>query len=605
MYSEMESASLVDTMDNAENEPSGTVVNVNLRSSLMSNMSSLRDSTFSAGSNNVTKSIATRAGNFTDHYELLEDKALHKSRWASVYLCRHKKATRQQRIVKIIKETCSYCHEYEMLRQLDHPALPVVYELFQSSSDEKKEEHEFYMVMRHYQGESLQHASQKSCLMSEVDAARIIFELLSCLNYLHHQQLVHCAVRPENILLRLPHRNNRTLQGITLLDFTYSFPMEAKKMNYIRGNYQGHDICYLAPEILQEIPAYDHKCDIWACGVLLYRVLSDTLPFVLRPDDDSEDIIRNRILKGELLFPDDPWATISHAAKDLVRSLLTQDSNKRFSAAMALQHLWLTEHRNHVLKALDPSTISRAPDSLNILGNVRKYPTAILALGQQHTKQKQPLDLTTDHTHDDPNTTHHAAVFKLRQAIAIVMVTRLLPEDETHKIDRIFHAIDTNHNGQIDPRELRAGYYHAFRRMMPEFDLLQIFQQFHHHHHHLDAVSTGHGDLLTTAANNKNNNNNIVLNYSEFKCAAVDEQTLMTEERLQEVFDLLDKYSKRSIGVMELSDAFPYEYQSHLGMEDFIAIVDQVDSTGKGGINFEDFYRMMMLQPLHDDAATA
>ena len=607
------------TIELDDGEEGTTVINVNLRESLMTNMSSFRDSTSSTLLSSSTMTIATRAGNFADHYEL--EKTLHQSKWSSVHLCRHKE-THQSRIVKIVRETCSYCHEYEMLRQLDHPSLPVLYELFQLDQT-----HEFYMVMRRYEGESLQQ-SLRNNQMSEVDASQIFFQLLCCLNYLHHQQLVHCAIRPENIFLRFVQDHHHRYHGITLLDFTNSFPLlGSTKMNYIRGVYQDHDIVYLAPEILQEIPAYDEKCDIWACGVILYQLLSDTVPFVQNPDD-TEDVIRQRILSGQVSFPDESWATVSLAAKDLVRHLLAPKSEQRITAAQALQHVWLAEQRKRILSVLDPSFHVEA---LKVMGNVRNYPTAVtLRQQQQHQQHQKQHQKQSEHPQQqllDPRTTtdQHAttsshAVYKLRQAIAIVMAARLLSEDDTYRNDRIFHAMDTNHNGQIDPKELRAGYYHAFRRMLPGFETVALFQQFRCHNNDsfqgdtttTAAATTTSGShpaavaTTTTASDDTDHHHDdhiifhrhgTVLHYSEFKCAAVEESTLMTEENLQHMFDMLDKYSKKSIGVMELSDAFPYEYQSHLNMEDFITIVDQVDSTGKGGIVYEDFYRMMTFQP--------
>lgn len=38
-------------------------------------------------------------------------------------------------------------------------------------------------------------------------------------------------------------------------------------------------ICYAAPEIIKKNKAYDHKIDMWSCGVVLYTMLSGIMPF--------------------------------------------------------------------------------------------------------------------------------------------------------------------------------------------------------------------------------------------------------------------------------------------------------------------------------------
>jgi serine/threonine protein kinase len=85
---------------------------------------------------------------------------------------------------------------------------------------------------------------------------------------------------------------------------------------------------YIAPEILQQRP-YDHRCDYWSLGVVLYLLLSGSLPF------EHHDHIEcfAMIMKGKFSMKSETWTEhISDEAKSLIEGLLVVDPNMRFNA---------------------------------------------------------------------------------------------------------------------------------------------------------------------------------------------------------------------------------------------------------------------------------
>jgi calcium/calmodulin-dependent protein kinase I len=70
---------------------------------------------------------------------------------------------------------------------------------------------------------------------------------------------------------------------------------------------------YCAPEILNKKP-YDHACDFWSIGVLMYILLTGFVPFY--DDDDVE--LANDIKAGEYKTNVPEWQGLSDSSKHLL-----------------------------------------------------------------------------------------------------------------------------------------------------------------------------------------------------------------------------------------------------------------------------------------------
>ena len=143
--------------------------------------------------------------------------------------------------------------------------------------------------------------------------ARVVMkQVLSCVSYLHSNNVVHRDIKPENILLE----HDRKLDHVILADFGTAMS-GTNKIQGKRGT-----IAFMAPEVYNEEASYDEKCDVWSCGVMLYLLLTGRLPF----DADDEKEVRHLInkesshaheVKRSKLYKDIP-----EGAKDLVSRML-------------------------------------------------------------------------------------------------------------------------------------------------------------------------------------------------------------------------------------------------------------------------------------------
>lgn len=113
---------------------------------------------------------------------------------------------------------------------------------------------------------------------------------------------------------------------------------------------------YIAPEIVKNTGYDGQLADIWACGVILYFMLTGRRPF----DDDSVHKLLDKIIVGDFKFPqvntvlgiskqnstgggdnEAPRNNISEDAKDLVKRILNPNPRKRFTIEQIMMHPWM------------------------------------------------------------------------------------------------------------------------------------------------------------------------------------------------------------------------------------------------------------------------
>lgn len=190
-----------------------------------------------------------------------------------------------------------------------------MYEVFE---DDKR----LYIVTEICKGGELYEDVMSKGKISERNAAVLLKQLLWCLNYLHKKNIVHRDLKPENILLEA----KKDYDQMKIIDFgTATYIKPGQILNEKLGTPY-----YIAPEVLQK--AYTNKCDIWACGVILYLVLSGVPPFNGITDYD----IMTKIKIGKFTFLDPIWETISDECKSFIEKLLTYNYEKRPTAEEAL-----------------------------------------------------------------------------------------------------------------------------------------------------------------------------------------------------------------------------------------------------------------------------
>ncbi|MEQ2250250.1 Serine/threonine-protein kinase D1, partial [Ilyodon furcidens] len=120
--------------------------------------------------------------------------------------------------------------------------------------------------------------------------------ILVALRNLHFKNIVHCDLKPENVLLA----SADSFPQVKLCDFGFARIIGEKSF---RRSVVGTP-AYLAPEVLRN-KGYNRSLDMWSVGVIIYVSLSGTFPF--NEDEDINDQIQN----AAFMYPPHPWKKIS------------------------------------------------------------------------------------------------------------------------------------------------------------------------------------------------------------------------------------------------------------------------------------------------------
>ena len=212
-------------------------------------------------------------------------------------------------------------HEVNIMRNLKHNLIIRIFETIETPQY-------ILIIMENISGGDLLSFVKKRTKLSEKTAKFIFRQLITALKHIHAHNIVHRDIKLDNILIDL---NN----NIKLCDFGVS--------KQIHKGMLLKDKCgtpaYIAPEILSNDNGYEGPpVDMWSSGVVLYAMLSGTVPF--KPANLKE--LNKIMMKGE--YP--PIQDISKEATHLISGLLELDPKRRFTIDKVMNHPWLVSEKN-------------------------------------------------------------------------------------------------------------------------------------------------------------------------------------------------------------------------------------------------------------------
>lgn len=204
--------------------------------------------------------------------------------------------------------------EIEIMRLFMHPHIIRLYEVIDTPTD-------IFCVMEYVPGGELYEHILSKGRLDEGEARRMFQEIVSGVEYCHTHMVVHRDLKPENLLID-------DANHVKLADFGLSANM--------RDGYFLKTSCgspnYAAPEVVSGNQYSGPEVDVWSCGVILYVILTASLPF---DDEHIRDLFRK--IKGAIYtIP----SFVSPGARDLMTKMLVVDPVKRITIPEVRAHPW-------------------------------------------------------------------------------------------------------------------------------------------------------------------------------------------------------------------------------------------------------------------------
>ncbi|XP_013872591.1 calcium/calmodulin-dependent protein kinase 1Db [Austrofundulus limnaeus] len=218
------------------------------------------------------------------------------------------------------KET-SIENEIAVLRKIKHENIVALEDIYESSNH-------LYLIMQLVSGGELFDRIVEKGFYTEMDASRLIRQVLDAVNYLHSMGIVHRDLKPENLLYFSSDDDSK----IMISDFGLSKMEGTGGVMATACGTPG----YVAPEVLAQKP-YSKAVDCWSIGVIAYILLCGYPPFY----DENDSKLFEQILKADYEFDAPYWDDISDSAKDFISCLMEKDPEKRFTCDQSLEHPWI------------------------------------------------------------------------------------------------------------------------------------------------------------------------------------------------------------------------------------------------------------------------
>lgn len=227
---------------------------------------------------------------------------------------------------KITNDPQRVMNEVNIMKGLDHPCVIKMHDIVNKPDC-------VFMVLEFMEGGDLLHRIIDNTNLSEQTSKLFFLQLCHAVKYLHGKDITHRDLKPDNILLL----NNDEETLLKVSDFGLSkFVQKDSVLRTLCGT-----PLYVAPEVLLTggRGSYTRKVDIWSLGVVLYTMLSGSLPF----SDEYGSPATEQIKRGRFKFGRRVWTTISSQAKKLIYDMLTVDPNSRPSIDEVLNSSWLRD----------------------------------------------------------------------------------------------------------------------------------------------------------------------------------------------------------------------------------------------------------------------
>ncbi|OXA57201.1 Serine/threonine-protein kinase 36 [Folsomia candida] len=268
--------------------------------------------------------------------------------------------------------------EWDIQRKLNHPNIIRILDAFETPDcmviiTEYAQNGELTRLINSTNGKGLDITTVRS----------ITCDLVSALNYLFNQRILHRDLKPQNILIGSDGH-------CKLCDFGFAKTIGIN--DFLLTSIKGTPL-YMAPEIFQ-YGSYDQKAELWSLGCIIYELLFGKPPFLTSSLYELTRMIyaENIIFPPEIFFGD---------CRSFVKGLLEKLPERRITWDQILDHPFIRDHARidntrgefSLAKALSPSQeLLREKQKQTIQKKMHEYSRLMLKTQKKMQKAQKQLE---------------------------------------------------------------------------------------------------------------------------------------------------------------------------------------------------------------------
>ena len=217
------------------------------------------------------------------------------------------------------EELYNISREYMILKEMSHNNIINFHSFF--TYDNK-----FYTVMDYARGGELSNLLENKKRLSEEEAKNIFKQIYNAVCYIHGKNIIHRDLKPNNILFLDEEKTH-----VVIIDFGISGIANGNQREQIKAG----TVKFLPPEMLSgKVFASNTRLDMWALGIILYRMVEGCYPF----EGKNYKETMNNIFKSKLEFS--PKIKISPPLRQLLEGLLEKNFRFRIDSDSHLFNKW-------------------------------------------------------------------------------------------------------------------------------------------------------------------------------------------------------------------------------------------------------------------------
>jgi len=302
------------------------------------------------------------------HYRLLG--LVGHGQFGRVYCAVHRRSGKLVAIKDLHRDrftTHKFLRELRFLISLEHPNIAACHALEHSATGRQ-------IVLDYCEGGTLRTIIDSDIPPTLRESLTFVLDILAGLDYAHQQGIVHCDIKPENVLLTL------TPEGWTTKITDFGIARLSQEGSVLDMGNTGSP-AYMAPERFYN--QHSAASDVYAVGVILFELLTGNRPFVGTP---AELMVAH--LNHLPQIPESVPAPLAEVLRKSLQKLVPRRFQQAGDMGAALQQVYAAMEANqqisaairapHLPKACQPGPLPtlQVPHPVSVLGLVPLAPSA-------------------------------------------------------------------------------------------------------------------------------------------------------------------------------------------------------------------------------------